>query len=77
MSFPLKKKREKEAQADREDSHLECEVSVGEGDGVEVDAGLQVVGAQHGDALIESRLQFQIRMIKVVTSPAASLLAGL
>lgn len=36
--------------------YLEREVSTGEGDGVEVDAGLQVGGTQHGDTLIESSL---------------------
>lgn len=36
--------------------YLESEVSTGEGDGVEVDARLQVVRTQHGDTLIKSRL---------------------
>lgn len=47
-------------------SHLECEVCVGEGDGVEVDGGLQMVGAQHGDGLIESRLKFKFRRRKLI-----------
>lgn len=36
--------------------YLECEVGTGKGDGVEVNGRLQVVGAQHGDTLIESSL---------------------
>lgn len=36
--------------------YLESEVSTGEGDGVKVNARLQVVGTQHGDTLIESSL---------------------
>lgn len=36
--------------------YLESEVSTRKGDGVEVNARLQVVGTQHGDTLIESSL---------------------
>lgn len=36
--------------------YLECEVGGGEGNGIEADAGLQVISAQHRNALSKARL---------------------
>lgn len=45
-------------------TYLECEVGGGEGNGIEVDAGLQVISAQHRNGLSKARLTHTTSQVK-------------